>query len=230
MAERQRIPPALLKRIEEVKNKRARFVLDTIAKKGSVSTIDLKNAGCDHPPRAARDAVELGFALKRIQAKRADGQAIAAYIFDERELDPNKTGRVAIAKKERNAIIERKGSKCNICGGIHYLQLDHRIPYEVAGETQRYEEDPYQVLDGRCNRKKSWTCEHCENWIKTRDLDICRTCYWASPEEYSHVAMRQERRVEVVWTGGEVKGFERIKADSERNHRSVAEEIKTRIQ
>jgi hypothetical protein len=229
MTERPKIPAALLARIRRVTNKRARFVLDTIVKNGSVSTIDLKNAGYDHPPRAARDAVELGFALRRIQAKRADGQAIAAYIFDERELDPNKTGRIVIAKKERDALIERNGSKCNICGGVHNLQLDHRIPYEVAGESQRDEKGPHQVLDGTCNRKKSWACEHCENLLKLKDFDICRSCYWASPEAYSHVAMKQERRVDLVWIGSEVATFERVEKEAERNHRSVAEEIKTKI-
>jgi len=39
--------------------------------------------------RAARDAVELGFALTRIKAKRDDGQAIAAYVFDGGNLTPS---------------------------------------------------------------------------------------------------------------------------------------------
>ena len=95
------------------------MVLDVIVENGSISTIQLKEAGYDHPPRAVRDAVELGFAITRIKAKRADGQSIAAYVFDERELDPNLTGRVVLAKKERDAIIKRKGGKCNMCGAIH---------------------------------------------------------------------------------------------------------------
>jgi len=103
MNERKPIPAKLLQRIKTVTNKRARFVLDSIVKNGSVSTIQLKDAGYDHPPRAARDAVELGFALTRIKAKRDDGQAIAAYVFDERELDHKLTGRVVLAKKERDA-------------------------------------------------------------------------------------------------------------------------------
>ena len=99
MTERKPIPAKLLQRIKTVKNKRARFVLDSIVKNGSISTIQLKEAGYDHPPRAARDAVELGFALTRINAKRADGQTIAAYVFDERELDPNLTGALSLRRK-----------------------------------------------------------------------------------------------------------------------------------
>jgi hypothetical protein len=226
MPERSAIPEALQERIKAVTNKRARFVLDSIVKNGSVSTIELNKAGYDHPPRAVRDAVELGFSLKRIKAKRDDGQSIAAYVFDEDELDPNKTGRVILSKKGRDALIVSKGSKCNICGATHNLQIDHRIPYEVAAETQKDEDDPYQILDGSCNRKKSWSCEHCENWTKLKSFDTCRTCYWANPESYAHVAMQQERRVDVVWTGGEVNAFEQLKDVAKRNGRSVADEIK----
>jgi ABC-type phosphate transport system auxiliary subunit len=73
MTERKQIPAKLVQRINTVTNKRARFVLDSIVKNGSVSTTQLKEAGYDHPPRAARDAVELGFALARVKAKRDDG-------------------------------------------------------------------------------------------------------------------------------------------------------------
>lgn len=137
MTDRKPVPAKLQERINAVKNKRARFVLDTIVNKGSISTTELKVAGYDHPPRAKRDAVELGFAITRIKAKRADGQMIAAYVFDERELDPLMTGRVVLAKKERDAIIERKGRRCNLCGATHNIQVDHRIPFEIAGEWQK---------------------------------------------------------------------------------------------
>jgi hypothetical protein len=73
MPKRPPIPAKLLRRIKLVTNKRARFVLDAIARNGIVSTIDLKNAGYDHPPRAVMDAKDLGFAIKKVQAKREDG-------------------------------------------------------------------------------------------------------------------------------------------------------------
>jgi len=229
MTERKQIPAKLVQRINTVKNKRARFVLDSIVKNGSVSTTQLKEAGYDHPPRAARDAVELGFALARVKAKRDDGQAIAAYVFDERELDPKLTGRVVLAKKERDAIIERKGSKCNLCGAVHNIQVDHRIPFQIAGESRRDEADPYQLLDGACNRKKSWSCEHCQNWLRLKSFDTCLSCYWANPDTYTHVAMQPERRVDIVWKDEEVSAFERLKRTADRNKRSVADEIKIRI-
>lgn len=223
------IPLALAKRIKIVTNKRARFVLDHIVAHGIVSTIDLKNAGYDHPPRAVMDAKDLGFAIKKVQAKRVDGQTIAAYEFEKGELDPNKTGRILIAKKLRNALIADKGSKCNMCGCETNLQLDHRIPFVVAGESQKDADDPFQVLDGSCNRKKSWACEHCENWLKLKNFDVCRTCYWAMPDDYSHVAMQPERRIDIVWKGGEVKAFDRLRDAAKKHRRTVSEEIKAAL-
>src|ERR1035438_8358809 len=56
--------------------------------------------------------------------------------------------------------------------------------------------------------------EHCENWKSTKDKNICLSCYWAFPEKYSHVAMRQIRRVDLVWQGEEVAQYEKLKADA----------------
>jgi hypothetical protein len=230
MPQPKAIPEKLLERIKIITNKRARVVLDTIVKNGSISTEELKAIGYDHPPRAARDVVELGIAIKCVMVKGSNGKRMGRYIFDERELDPIKTGRVVLSKKDREAIIERHGSKCNICNGKTNLQVDHRIPYEVAGESQREEDDPYQLLDGSCNRKKSWDCEHCENWTKIKNLATCNSCYWASPEDYTHVAMKPERRIDIVWTGEEVTSFQRIAAAAKRNGRTISEEIKIRNQ
>jgi hypothetical protein len=220
------IPKELTERIAAVTNKRARFVLDSIVEKGLVTTEEINRAGYDHPPRAAQDVRDLGFRLKTIKVKHSNGRSIAAYVFDEGELEPGKEGRRLLPKKERDALIHAAGDKCQICGATHNLQVDHRIPYEVAGESQRGEEEPYQILDGSCNRKKSWACEHCPNWLEIKSLDVCRSCYWAEPTNYAHVAMEQQRRADLVWIGDEVKDFERLKREAERHKTSVPEEIK----
>jgi hypothetical protein len=200
--------------------------LDHIVEKGLVTTEEINRAGYDHPPRAAQDVRDLGFRLKTIKVKHTNGRSIAAYVFDEGELEPGKEGRRLLPKKERDALIHAAGDKCQICGATHNLQVDHRIPYEVAGETQRGEEEPFQILDGSCNRKKSWACEHCQNWLETKSLDVCRSCYWASPTDYTHVAMEEQRRADLVWIGDEVRDFERVRREAERHERSVPEEIK----
>jgi hypothetical protein len=226
MPKKPDFPKELLERIAVVTNKRARFVLDHIVEKGLVTTEEINRAGYDHPPRAAQDVRDLGFRLKTIKVKHTNGRSIAAYVFDEGELEPGKEGRRLLPKKERDALIHAAGDKCQICGATHNLQVDHRIPYEVAGETQRGEEEPFQILDGSCNRKKSWACEHCQNWLETKSLDVCRSCYWASPTDYTHVAMEEQRRADLVWIGDEVRDFERVRREAERHERSVPEEIK----
>ncbi len=224
--QRKRIPKELLERVATVTNKRARFVLDSIVKNGAVTTEEINHAGYDHPPRAVQDAKDLGFRIKRYTVKHTNGRSIAAYTFDEGELDPTKAGRRALPKKERDAIIERAGGKCQICTSDQNLQADHRIPYEVVGDSLVDREDPFQVLCGSCNRKKSWDCEHCRNRLEVRDPDVCRSCYWANPTTYTHVAMRQQRRADVVWNESEIKGFERIRTEAARHKRTVPEEIK----
>lgn len=216
--------------IEAVSNKRARFVLDRIAKQGVVTTEEINKAGYDHPPRAARDVRELGFPLKTVRVKSSTGRPIAAYMLDpDIAQERGKSGRMVLPKKQRAEIIARADSKCHICGARHNLQVDHRIPYEVAGESQNERDEPYQVLCGSCNRKKSWDCEHCKNWRETKAPDICRTCYWAGATGYTHVATRQERRVEVVWAGSDVKQFERLLKAAVKKKRTVAEEVRERL-
>ncbi len=224
-----RIPRELLERVEAVTNKRARFVLDRIVKNGAVTTEEINRAGYDHPPRAAQDAKDLGFRIKRITVKHTNGRSIAAYAFDEGELDPSKAGRRALPKKDRDAIIRASGGECQLCGAEHNLQADHRIPYEVAGEAPVGEEAPFQVLCGSCNRKKSWACEHCQNRLEQCDPDICRDCYWAEPADYNHIAMQQQRRVDLSWIGDEVRNFERLRREANLHGRSVSDEIKNRV-
>jgi hypothetical protein len=224
------LPKRLLEQIAEVSNKRARFVLDSIAKHGRVTTEEISRAGYEHPPRAVRDARELGFQIDTIKVKHSNGRSIAAYIFSESAVaDSSKSGRLALPKKKRDEIIAAAGKRCQICGAEHDLQVDHRIPYEVAGESQAAETDPYLVLCGSCNRKKSWACEHCPNWITGKSLGVCASCYWANPNTFDHVACKAQRRAELVWIGDEVNAFERIKTEAARNKRAVAEEIKERL-
>ncbi|RJP36241.1 MAG: hypothetical protein C4547_07825 [Phycisphaerales bacterium] len=57
------------------------------------------------------------------------------------------------------------------------------------------------LLCGSCQRARSWSCEHCENWEKGRLREICERCYWARPDEDEHVALKEIRRLDIVWLG-----------------------------
>lgn len=216
------------KLIEQVTNKRARFVLDSIVKNGMVSTEEINKAGYDHPPRAAQDVKDLGFPLKRVKVKHSNGRSIAAYVFDfEKAQNLAMGGRRTLSKKERDSLILLGGKRCQICSSTLNLQVDHRIPYQVGGERASDLGSPYQVLCGSCNRKKSWACEHCQNFQETRNVAVCRSCYWSGSYSYSHVATVQERRTELVWLGKpETDVADKLNQDAMRLGKTLPEHIK----
>ena len=89
------------------------------------------------------------------------------------------------------------------------LQIDHRVPYEIDGEQDDKNIDVFMLLSPSANRAKSWTCEHCENWIK-KDRDFCIRCFWAHPENYDHVAGKYEKVITIVFTGNEIEDYQKL--------------------
>lgn len=227
----EKLPEEFLKRIEAVTNKRARIVLDQIAKSGRITTEELKLLGYEHPPRARMDALDLGFPIVTTMVKNSAGKSIAAYSFDLTKAlgDKSRMGRVALPKRAREGVLEAAGRKCQLCGGTHDLQVDHRVPYQVAGESLKSEKNPYMVLDGTCNRRKSWVCEHCTNFLDLKEVDVCLSCYWAYPEEHTHAAMEPIRRVDVVFQGEQTKGFDKFREVSRAKGKTVDVALKDLI-
>ncbi|HZK76859.1 MAG TPA: HNH endonuclease [Candidatus Kapabacteria bacterium] len=214
---KQKVPPHIVRAIKLVKNKRAKIVLDHIKKHGSITSEELTNQyGYGHPPRAVKDASDLGFPIERFSVKSKEGRSIAAYRFgDLSEFGEIKSARRMLPKTFKAKLIEMFGAKCNICSGkfeARYLQIDHRVPFGVHGEV---EGDlalvDFQLLCGSCNRAKSWSCEHCENLLSIKNPNVCVTCYWGHPEEYEHVAMEDARRLDLLWQGQEVKDFDAMR-------------------
>ncbi len=227
------LPPEFVARIKNVTNKRARLVLDRIAEKGSVTTEELRELGYDDPRHARMDVIDLGFPMASKRVKNRDGKkSIAEYSFNlmGKLGEKGKAGRLALPKKQRDAIIAKAGSKCELCGATHDLQIDHRVPYQVAGESLKNDPNPYMALDGSCNRRKSWACEHCKNFTEGTEVEVCKQCYWANPEEQKHVAMQPIRRAEVVWQGENCKAFDEFQAKCKREGTTLAEGLKKLIQ
>jgi hypothetical protein len=76
------LPQEFLDKLNAVKNKRARVVIEHILQYGSISTQDLKDLyGYNHPPRAAKDVRDEGIPLETFTIKGVDGRSIAAYRF-----------------------------------------------------------------------------------------------------------------------------------------------------
>lgn len=210
------VDPRILELCKKVTAKRARAVIDHILEHGGVTTDALQDLGYTHPPRAARDVREQGIPLEtyRVRSERT-GRMIGAYRFaDPSQIKGGRIGgRRAFPKAFKDALVARYGSADTITGeriDPRYLQIDHRIPYEVAGDDLAAELDieDYMLLDASNQRAKSWSCEHCQNWQVIHDAAICAGCYWAFPETYRHVAMQEERRVDVVWQGDETQVYD----------------------
>lgn len=114
-------------------------------------------------------------------------------------------------------MIQKYGCKCFIYLeelDEHELQIDHRVPFEVGGDGDELNVDDFMLLSASANRAKSWSCEHCENWKGLKDKSICLSCYWAYPENYTHIAMKQIRRIDLLWEGDEVAVYETLKAQA----------------
>jgi hypothetical protein len=213
------IDKALLALCRSVDAKRPRTVIEHILKHGIITNEDLSELyGYDHPPRAIRDVRENGIPLiTHSVISPKTGRRMGAYTFDD--ISKIKMGRVggrkAFSKQFKQALIETYGARDAITGESldeRYLQIDHRVPYEVAGDDNG-ELDPrdFMLLDASSNRAKSWSCEHCDNFQAKHDPDICRSCFWASPEDYTHIAETPSRRIDLVWSGEEVSRFDQLK-------------------
>lgn len=228
------LPEWFLDHLRAVKGKRPRIVIDHILEHGHITTEELSEQyGYGHPPRAARDVREQGVPLETFRVQGQDGRRIAAYRFGHLEEAERRKlgGRRAWPKGLKDALIEASRSRCAICAATYSareLQIDHRVPYEVAGEggSGSVDESHVMLLCGSCNRAKSWTCEHCDNLTGARDPESCRTCYWGSPEAYNHVALRPIRRADLVWSGDEVRHFDLISALADEMGEKVPDFIK----
>ena len=227
-----RLSKKLKQSIAAVKGKRAKAVLDHIIAHGMVTTEDLEKMGYAHAPRAARDVRENGIPLKTIRVKGASGKSIAAYTIDTtKEITGFKLGgRKIFPKTFKQILIEKYGPRCAICNEVYpelHLQIDHRVPYEVSGDDAELDPEKFMLLCATCNRKKSWTCEQCPNWLEKKDPEICKSCAWANPENFLHIAMQDVRRVEVVWKEQDVKTYDSLKKQAQKNGLSVQDYIKS---
>lgn len=210
---------AMLALCRSVDAKRARTVIDHILEHGIITNEELSELyGYDHPPRAIRDVRENGIPLvTHSVTSPKTGRRMGAYTFDD--ISKIKAGRLggrkAFSKQFKQTLIDIYGSRDAITNqnlDERYLQIDHRVPYEVAGDDGTpLDPRDFMLLDASSNRAKSWSCEHCNNFRQKHDPAICKSCFWASPEEYLHIAETPARRVELVWTGDEVTAFERLR-------------------
>lgn len=210
-------PKEFLELLDSVKAKRPRTVIQHILKHGYITSQELKDTyGYNHPPRAVRDVREHGVPLVTYRITGSDGRSIAAYKFgdpnDAKNVLSKSAGRTVLSKALKQALIEKYGAKCfvyleNMDESV--LQVDHRIPYEIDGEQDESNIELFMLLSPSANRAKSWTCEHCKNW-EIKDAEFCFHCFWAYPENYTHVAGKYEKIISIVFTGNEIEDYNKL--------------------
>lgn len=210
-------PKSFLDKLNAVTAKRPKTIIQHILEHGFVTTEELEQLyGYKHAPRAARDVREQGIPLETYRVKSSDGRTIGAYRFGDPALVKNavskEAGRTALSKALKKALIEKFGAKCFIYlqpMDEKILQVDHRIPYEIGGEQDESDLDCFMLLSPSANRAKSWTCEHCPNWEK-KDVEFCVKCFWAHPENYSHVSGKEQRQIIITFTGDEIEDYNKL--------------------
>lgn len=206
----------ILNRLNAITDKRPSTVIQHIIKHGYITTEELASKyGYEHAPRAARDVRERGVNLVTYRVKSSDGRNIAAYKFGDPVFVDNKIskagGRTALSQALKKALIDKYGAVCFVYlqpMEERLLQIDHRVPYEIGGE-QTDNIDCYMLLSPSANRAKSWTCEHCPNWT-IKDIEFCSNCFWAHPENYSHIAGREERQIVITFSDNEIEDYNRL--------------------
>lgn len=228
---------AFLELCRSVTAKRARTVIDHILTYGIITTDELKERyGYAQPPRATRDVLENGIPLITHNVRHpTTGRRMGAYTFGNvADIKAGRLGgRKAFSKQFKQDLVALYGARDTITRepmAERYLQIDHRVPYQVAGDdVGPLDPADFMLLDASSNRAKSWSCEQCENFRTLCDPAICRTCLWASPEAYTHIAQTPSRRVELVWTGDDVAAFERVRQAAQAAGVDIATYIKRRL-
>jgi len=81
------------------------------------------------------------------------------------------------------------------------------------------------LLCASANRAKSWSCENCQNW-KIKNVKTCKACYWAYPESYTHIAMRDIRRLDLLWSGDELAEYDTLINEATKVKKDVPEYVK----
>jgi hypothetical protein len=52
------------------------------------------------------------------------------------------------------------------------------------------------------------------------------SCYWGTPENYTHIAGKETRRMDLQWSGEEIKYYDAIKLNKKKNNIELPEFVK----
>lgn len=150
--------------VAKVATGRAVKAIIAMLKNGSVTTEELNAMGYDHPPRAIGDVKDNGIPVVTKMEVNALGRRMARYFLGTaKDIRDGQTGRTNFSKKFRQAVFAAYGARDAVTGATHEprsLQIDHRIPYRIAGDAGLSTDDvsAYMLLDAKSQRQKSFSC------------------------------------------------------------------------
>ncbi|MGH3630759.1 MAG: hypothetical protein ACRDRL_25365, partial [Sciscionella sp.] len=209
------------------------LALKELLKRGTVSTDELQALGYNHPPRIIGDIRDAGIPVITGSGRSKSGHRMAVYSLGAPgDIQAGRIGgRSAFPKAFKAALVEKYGSADRITGAQlnpRVLQIDHRIPYRIAGDAGLNDLDlrDYMLLDASSQRAKSWSCEHCPNMLGTKNEAVCKTCFWAFPESYTHIATHEIRRTDIVWQGDDVPVHDKLNREAVQHKTTVGEILK----
>lgn len=223
-----------IQKVIPVASSRAKYVIEEILRNGFIDSETIRNAGYVHGARAIGDVRDQGIPLDMIRVKSSDGRSIARYVFGKSsEIRFHKFGgRINFPLSLKQKLINDAGPICAISKKefpSELLQIDHRIPFYISGDTVARNPQNFMLLSASMQRSKSWACENCENIRVHFDLNICKKCYWAFPEDYEHIAMRNERRVDLIFTDTETSIYDAVKLRANEAKESLQDFIKSAL-
>jgi hypothetical protein len=195
-------------------SKRGNFVRDTMLTKGSVTRWDMLGAGYD--PVAVCDLTSLGVTVstKMISEK---GKSSMEYTLNPQAFIDRAESRMFMTPKERRRFFRSYGCKCLTCSltlDPRSLQVDHRIPFILVGNSL-VKLEGYSALKPACPSCNSTREDICRECIKKRGTNHevleCRTCYWAYPENYTHIAGTHRSLILVASTRDDPSKLEQVR-------------------
>ncbi len=210
-------------------SKRATTALEILLQRGSVTTAELSDLGYDHPPRAIGDLKDAGLTVVAAMVN-VEGRRMARYTLLDTQ-GGTEAIRRQLPKQFRDSLFAAYANRCAVCGGrfgTRELQVDHRLPFRIAGDPEILVSEDFMPLCGSDNRSKSMTCEKCVNW-NVKDVNMCKHCYWAHPENYSHIAGEPERRLTLSLRGEDVATFDRLAEQAAQAGQSVGDWVADRL-
>lgn len=71
--------------------------------------------------------------------------------YEKKELKDQSFKARCAPKKVRDALLQKK-QNCEVCGSIFLLEIDHRVPYALGGESKQ---ENLRVLCRNCNQRKA---------------------------------------------------------------------------